>query len=319
MSAKPLKAPEDAASVAPVGSLKFFSGGRLVLKLSAQEGGSWVEAQDTPRLGRPRQPPSEDASDDDDGAPGTSSGAGGGATPPLRGSSRCTSWPETAPLTPSGSLATARMATPEDSTSGGCNNTNNSTEDEDAGDDDSNQQRPPSASRAAASPKCPPQAPPLVNVMLPLYTNDSVISARINSVFVGCLEVFVSVGEALKGYLGWNQHAASTQIVEGNVRGWQFVIVSLRGGFVRFEGADKDEGAVGAIATRCRATPEEDRSGGDLWQHVVDPNMGEREVCWEDFITADDDADTAEPCMDEGIVNEVRDRSDSEESDDDDN
>ncbi|XP_049512219.1 nascent polypeptide-associated complex subunit alpha, muscle-specific form isoform X3 [Dermacentor silvarum] len=161
MRAKPLKAPEDAASVAPVGSLKFFLGGRLVLKLSAQEGGSWVEAQDTPRLGRPRQPPSEDASDDDDGAPGTSSGAGGGATPPLRGSSRCTSWPETAPLTPSGSLATARMATPDDSTSGGCNNTNNSTEDEDGGDDDSNQQRPPSATRAAPSPKCLPQAPPL--------------------------------------------------------------------------------------------------------------------------------------------------------------
>ncbi|XP_070383926.1 arginine-glutamic acid dipeptide repeats protein-like isoform X4 [Dermacentor albipictus] len=161
MRAKPLKAPEDAASVAPVGSLKFFLGGRLVLKLSAQEGGSWVEAQDTPRLGRPRQPPSEDASDDDDGAPGTSFGAGGSATPPLRGSSRCTSWPETAPLTPSGSLATARMATPDDSTSGGCNNTNNSTEDEDGGDDDSNQQRPPSATRTVPSPKCPPQAPPL--------------------------------------------------------------------------------------------------------------------------------------------------------------
>ncbi|KAH7944545.1 hypothetical protein HPB52_021362 [Rhipicephalus sanguineus] len=57
-----------------------------------------------------------------------------------------------------------------------------------------------------------------------------------------------AVGEALKGYLGWNQHAASAQIVEGNVRGWQFVIVSLRGGFVRFEGADEDEEAVGAIA-----------------------------------------------------------------------
>ncbi|KAH7952270.1 hypothetical protein HPB52_021099 [Rhipicephalus sanguineus] len=100
--------------------------------------------------------------------------------------------------------------------------------------------------------------------MLPLYTNDSVISARVNSMFVGCvgagssfsvsessessLEVFVSVGESLKGYLSWNQHAASAQIVEGNVHGWQFVIVSLRGGFVRFEGADEDEGAVGAIA-----------------------------------------------------------------------
>ncbi|KAH7946926.1 hypothetical protein HPB52_005919 [Rhipicephalus sanguineus] len=100
--------------------------------------------------------------------------------------------------------------------------------------------------------------------MLPLYTNDSVISARVNSKLVGCvgagssfsvsessessLEVFVSVGEAVKGYLGWNQHAASAQIVEGNVHGWQFVIVSLRGGFVRFEGADEDKGAVGAIA-----------------------------------------------------------------------
>ncbi|XP_077530434.1 uncharacterized protein LOC144142655 [Haemaphysalis longicornis] len=166
MRAKPLKAPDEAASVAPVGSLKFFLGGRLVLKLSAQEGGAWVEAQDTPRLGRPRQPPSDDASDDDEGALGSSSAAGGGTTPPLRGSSRCTSWPETAPLTPSGSVAsTSRMATPEDSASGGgCNNTNNSTEDdEDAGDDDSNPHRPPSASRAAPSPKCPPpppQAPP---------------------------------------------------------------------------------------------------------------------------------------------------------------
>ncbi|XP_077494211.1 uncharacterized protein LOC144104865 isoform X1 [Amblyomma americanum] len=163
MRAKPLKAPEDAAAATPVGSLKFFLGGRLVLKLSAQEGGAWVEAQDTPRLGRPhRQPPSEDASDDDEGGPGSSSAAGGGATPPLRGSSRCTSWPETAPLTPFGNLAATRMATPEDSASG-CNNTNNSTEDEDGGDDDSNQQRPPSASRAAPSPKCPPpqQAPPL--------------------------------------------------------------------------------------------------------------------------------------------------------------
>ena len=64
--------------------------------------------------------------------------------------------------------------------------------------------------------------------------------------------------------------------------------------------------------------PEEDRSGGDLWQRVVDSDMGERDTCWEDFITADDDADTAEPCTDEGIVNEVRGKSDSEESDDDD-
>ncbi|KAH7952508.1 hypothetical protein HPB52_023843 [Rhipicephalus sanguineus] len=124
-----------------------------------------------------------------------------------------------------------------------------------------------------------------VNVTLPLYTNDSVISARVNSVFVGCvdagssfsvsessessLEVFVSVGKALKGYLGWNQHAASAQIVEGNVRGWQFVIVSLRGGFVRFEGADEDEGAVGAIAVngesaRRKAQHETARNSVDV-------------------------------------------------------
>ncbi|KAH7971790.1 hypothetical protein HPB52_002789 [Rhipicephalus sanguineus] len=46
--------------------------------------------------------------------------------------------------------------------------------------------------------------------------------------------------------------------------------------------------------------------------------MGERDICWEDFITADDDADTAGPCTDEGIVNEARGKSDLEESDDDD-
>ncbi|KAH6938141.1 hypothetical protein HPB50_007229 [Hyalomma asiaticum] len=68
------------------------------------------------------------------------------------------------------------------------------------------------------------------------------------------------------------------------------------------------------------ADPEaskEDHSGGDLWQHVVDSDMGGRDICWDDFVTADDDADTAEPCTDEGIVNEVRGKSDSAESDDD--
>ncbi|KAH6944246.1 hypothetical protein HPB50_002376 [Hyalomma asiaticum] len=63
---------------------------------------------------------------------------------------------------------------------------------------------------------------------------------------------------------------------------------------------------------------EEDHSGGDLWQRVVDSDMGGRDICWDDFVTADDDADTAEPCTDEGIVNEVRGKSDLEESDDDD-
>ncbi|KAH7982507.1 hypothetical protein HPB52_005425 [Rhipicephalus sanguineus] len=63
---------------------------------------------------------------------------------------------------------------------------------------------------------------------------------------------------------------------------------------------------------------EEDHSGGDLWQRVVDSDMGGRDICWDDFVMADDDANTAEPCTDEGIVNEVRGKSDSEESDDDD-
>ncbi|KAH6941761.1 hypothetical protein HPB50_023567 [Hyalomma asiaticum] len=62
---------------------------------------------------------------------------------------------------------------------------------------------------------------------------------------------------------------------------------------------------------------EEDHSGGDLWQLVVNSDMGGRDMCWDDFVTADDDADTAEPCTDEGIVNEVHGKSDSEESDDD--
>ncbi|KAH6923604.1 hypothetical protein HPB50_003230 [Hyalomma asiaticum] len=63
---------------------------------------------------------------------------------------------------------------------------------------------------------------------------------------------------------------------------------------------------------------EEDHSGGDLWQRVADSDMGGRDICWDDFVTADDDADTAEPCTDEGILNEVRGKSDSAESDDDD-
>ncbi|KAH6920027.1 hypothetical protein HPB50_028984 [Hyalomma asiaticum] len=61
---------------------------------------------------------------------------------------------------------------------------------------------------------------------------------------------------------------------------------------------------------------EEDHSGGDLWQRVFD--MRGRDICWDDFVTTDDDADTAEPWTDEGIVNEVRGKSDSQESDDDD-
>ncbi|KAH7984506.1 hypothetical protein HPB52_022144 [Rhipicephalus sanguineus] len=80
--------------------------------------------------------------------------------------------------------------------------------------------------------------------------------------------------------------------------------------------ADASFADVGADADP--EASEEDHSGGDLWQCVVDSDMGGRDICWDDFVMADDDADTAEPCTDEGIVNEVRGKSDSEESDDDD-
>ncbi|KAH7955976.1 hypothetical protein HPB52_005309 [Rhipicephalus sanguineus] len=63
--------------------------------------------------------------------------------------------------------------------------------------------------------------------------------------------------------------------------------------------------------------PEKDRAGDDLWWCVDDSEMGERGICWEDFIAADDDAHTEELCTDEAIVKEVRGKSDSEKSDDD--
>ncbi|KAH7969443.1 hypothetical protein HPB52_022367 [Rhipicephalus sanguineus] len=77
---------------------------------------------------------------------------------------------------------------------------------------------------------------------------------------------------------------------------------------------------AGFVDVRPDAEPEaseKDHSGGDLWQHVLDSDTGEREICWDYFITADDDADTVELCTDEGIVNEVCGKSDLEESDDD--
>lgn len=43
--------------------------------------------------------------------------------------------------------------------------------------------------------------------------------------------------------------------------------------------------------------------------------MGSQYIGSDDFVCADEDADTAEPCTDEGIVNEVRGKSDGEESD----
>ncbi|KAH6927498.1 hypothetical protein HPB50_004566 [Hyalomma asiaticum] len=46
---------------------------------------------------------------------------------------------------------------------------------------------------------------------------------------------------------------------------------------------------------------EDDQSGSDLWQ-CVDSNVGGHDIGWDDFISADDAADTAQPYTDKGIV-----------------
>ncbi|KAH9371646.1 hypothetical protein HPB48_000500 [Haemaphysalis longicornis] len=60
--------------------------------------------------------------------------------------------------------------------------------------------------------------------------------------------------------------------------------------------------------------PESEHDASD----VIDSDMGDHDLGWDDLVCADEDADTAEPCTDEGIVNEVRGKSDAEESDADD-
>ncbi|KAH9373602.1 hypothetical protein HPB48_014801 [Haemaphysalis longicornis] len=46
--------------------------------------------------------------------------------------------------------------------------------------------------------------------------------------------------------------------------------------------------------------------------------MRGHDLGWDDFVCANEDTDTSEPCTDEGIVNEVRGKSDAKESDADD-
>ncbi|EEC00659.1 centromere protein B, putative [Ixodes scapularis] len=64
--------------------------------------------------------------------------------------------------------------------------------------------------------------------------------------------------------------------------------------------------------------PQEGRSHEDLWQRVVDTQLAGPDVAWDDFVSADDDADIAEPCTDEAIVREVRALPDCPETDEDD-
>ncbi|XP_050046587.3 tigger transposable element-derived protein 6-like, partial [Dermacentor andersoni] len=64
--------------------------------------------------------------------------------------------------------------------------------------------------------------------------------------------------------------------------------------------------------------PPEGRSHEGLWQRVVDTQMAGPDVACDDFVSADDDADIAEPCTDEAIVREVRALPDCPETDEDD-
>ncbi|KAK8765187.1 hypothetical protein V5799_032204 [Amblyomma americanum] len=77
---------------------------------------------------------------------------------------------------------------------------------------------------------------------------------------------------------------------------------------------------AGFVDTVSNAKPdvsEDDQPGEDLWQRVVDSDMWGHDTGWNDFISVDGDAYTAELCTDEGIVSEVRGDSDTEESDED--
>ncbi|KAH9360479.1 hypothetical protein HPB48_009658 [Haemaphysalis longicornis] len=72
--------------------------------------------------------------------------------------------------------------------------------------------------------------------------------------------------------------------------------------------------------TKPEAKPDasDGQSRGDSWHRVIDSDMGGHDLRSDDLVCADEDADTAEPCTNEGIVNEVRGKSDALESDEDD-
>ncbi|KAH7979060.1 hypothetical protein HPB49_007957 [Dermacentor silvarum] len=58
-------------------------------------------------------------------------------------------------------------------------------------------------------------------------------------------------------------------------------------------------GFVDVVSDGEPGTFEEDQSGGDLWQRIVDFDMGGHDIGWGGFISADEDTDIAEPCTDE--------------------
>lgn len=61
--------------------------------------------------------------------------------------------------------------------------------------------------------------------ILPNLTNDFAIGQ-----FHTQTEVFVGAAEALKGYPGWKRNTSNLQIVEGNVRRWEFVAHDVHSG-----------------------------------------------------------------------------------------
>ncbi|XP_077559248.1 uncharacterized protein LOC144174411 [Haemaphysalis longicornis] len=77
---------------------------------------------------------------------------------------------------------------------------------------------------------------------------------------------------------------------------------------------------AGFVDAKPESEPDssDGQSSGNLRQRVIDSDMGGHDLGWDDFVCADEDADTAEPCTEEGIVNEARGKSDAEESDADD-
>ncbi|KAH9377574.1 hypothetical protein HPB48_013670 [Haemaphysalis longicornis] len=64
---------------------------------------------------------------------------------------------------------------------------------------------------------------------------------------------------------------------------------------------------AGFVDKQPEAEPDasDGQSGGDLRKRGIDCVMGSHDLGWDDLVCADKDADTAQPCTDEDIVNEV--------------
>ncbi|KAK8767349.1 hypothetical protein V5799_005870 [Amblyomma americanum] len=87
-----------------------------------------------------------------------------------------------------------------------------------------------------------------------------------------------------------------------------------------FSGRDDDSGQGGGDGhLRAELLPQSRhrRQPSLMLRKMTNPAVNCGWNGWNDFISVDDDADTAESCMNKGIVSELRDESDAEESDED--